>query len=421
MIKAFRFRVYPTVEQEARLVAWSDALRFLWNIAHEQRLMGLQTVRDRRKFYTAFDQINELTALRQDLPWLADVPRNVSSQILVALDKAWQRTFKKVAKRPHFKKKGRDDVALCEPHPKTWSIVDGHVRFPKIGVLRTVMHRSIEGKPKTCSLTRDGDAWFASIVCELPVEEPAAGTASGPAVAIDRGVNLLVADSDGRTVENPKHLARSLKRLARAQRQVSKKLKGSKNREKAKRRVARIHRKVRRQRDHQLHVQSSYYAKRHSVVVVEDLNIRSMTKSASGTKEQPGKNVSAKSGLNRAILDSGWGRFAVMLDYKLRWRGGVLLKVPPHYSSQTCAKCGHVDAASRVTQAAFSCTSCGHKDNADVNAACVLLSRGIHGEAACGGKSVRKPMKQELRVARRGTLRQLGASSSEKAPSFTKG
>ncbi len=416
-MKAFRFRVYPTEEQTARLNAWADALRFLWNLAHEQRLMGLNTVRDRRRYYSAFEQINELTDLRAQLPWLKDVPRNVSAQLLVDLDMAWQRTFKKLTKRPRFKKKGRDDVGICESHPKTWSLIDGQVRFPKLGMLRTVLHRPIAGKPKTCRIVRDGDAWFACIVCELPGEAPAAGTATGPSVALDRGLAFLAADSDGRTILNPKHFARSQRRLARAQRQLAKKQKGSKNRDKAKHRVARIHRKVRRQRDHNLHVISSHYAKHHSVVVVEDLNIRSMTKSATGTKERPGKNVRAKSGLNRAILDAGWGRFELMLDYKLRWRGGVLLKVPAHYSSQTCAECDHVDADSRVSQAQFVCTSCGHEANADVNAARVLLRRGIHGAAACGGVSKRKPAKQELRGARRGAHRQV-FSSSEEVPLF---
>jgi putative transposase len=178
---------------------------------------------------------------------------------------------------------------------------------------------------------------------------------------------------------------------------------------------------VRRQRDHHLHVLSAHYAKHHGVVVVEDLNIRGMTKSAAGTKESPGKNVAAKAGLNRAIVDAGWGRFAMMLDYKLKWRGGVLLKVPAHHSSQTCAECEHVDVGSRMSQARFVCTSCGHEANADVNAARVLLRRGIHGAAACGGVSARKPAKQELRVARRGPRRRQGSSSSEKAPSFTEG
>src|SRR5688572_27848342 len=106
--KAIRYRIYPTRAQEARLLAWEGALRFLWNLALEQRKIGLGRPRDERIFLTAFDQINELKDLRSELPWLANVPRNVLAQLLVELDKAWQRCFKRLARAPCWKRKGRD-------------------------------------------------------------------------------------------------------------------------------------------------------------------------------------------------------------------------------------------------------------------------------------------------------------------------
>jgi len=108
------------------------------------------------------------------------------------------------------------------------------------------------------------------------------------------------------------------------------------------------------------------YAKSHGIVVVEALSIRSMTKSAAGTIEAPGKNVAQKRGLNRSLLDAGLSRFVECLRYKLAWSGGQLVEVPAAYSSQTCSGCGHVDAASRRSQAVFRCTSCGLMDHADV-------------------------------------------------------
>src|SRR5690242_21746151 len=114
--KAFRYRIYPTREQEARLLRWEASQRWLWNLALEQRRMGLARPRDERIFPTAFDQINELTDLRAAAPWLADVPRNVSAQLLVELDKAWQRCFQRLARAPHWKRKGRDMLGLTEPH-----------------------------------------------------------------------------------------------------------------------------------------------------------------------------------------------------------------------------------------------------------------------------------------------------------------
>jgi hypothetical protein len=130
-----------------------------------------------------------------------------------------------------------------------------------------------------------------------------------------------------------------------------------------------------------------------------------MTRSAAGTVEAPGRNVAAKRGLNRAISSAGWGGFDVKVGYKLAWRGGELRKRPAAWSSCTCADCGHVDAASRVSQASFACTGCGVVKHADVNAAQVMLQRGLAVEptvAGCGGSAMGRPKKQQLRTARRG-------------------
>lgn len=356
--KGVCYRVYPTPEQEKRLLAWEAAQRFLWNLALEQRKLGLARPRDERVFLTAFDQINQLTDLRADLPWLADVPRNVSAQLLVELDKAFQRCFRRLARAPRFKRKGRDFLGFTEPSPKVWRLDGSVLRFPKLGNLKTVAHRPLEGKPKSCTLRRDGDQWFVSILCELEVSEPT--PKNEPVVALDRGIRHLLADSDGRLVENPAHLERSLKRLARAQRVVSRRKKGSKNRQKAVARVARLHRKISRQREHALHSLSNAYAKNHGTVIVERLQITNM--------------VQARSTLARRILDAGWGRLVEMLRYKLAWQGGRLVEVPAAYSSQTCSACGHVDAKSRSAER-FLCKSCGHSDHADLNAAKVLKSR----------------------------------------------
>jgi putative transposase len=385
--KGFRFRVYPTAGQAARLDRWSDALRFLWNLANEQRLIGYARPRESRVYPTAFDQINELTALRAELPWLADVPRGVCEQLLVELDKAWQRCFKKIGRAPRWKRRGRDVLGLCEPHPKKWRLAGNELRFPKLGAMRVVVHRPLEGKPKTCTIKRDGDQWFASIMCEIKVAEPVSRTT--PVVAVDRGVVNVTADSDGRLVEAPRHYRSALRRLARAQRAVSRRKKGSNNREKAKIRVMRIHRKVRRQREHFLHVLSHGYAKSHGTVVIEKLQVSNMVK--------------ANRGLARGILDAGWSRFAEMLRYKLAGSGGMLLEVPAAYSSQTCSACGCVDAENRVSQSVFCCTSCDYRDHADLNAAKVLKSRAnrsaLLGEGSLNQGALRT--KKRLRVARR--------------------
>ena len=355
--KAFKFRVYPTEPQIVRIVAWESALRFLWNLALEQRLLGLNHCKKDKHFPTAFDQMKELTELRSELPWLEDVPRNVCNSLLVNLDQAWQHCFKKIAKRPRWKCKGQDFLSLTESHSKIWALDGSVLRFPKLGNLRIVAHRSLEGTPTSCTLSRDGDQWFVSIICQVEVADPVQRI--DPVVAIDRGVTNLLADSDGRIVVNPKHLEKSLKRLAHAQRTVSRRKKGSKNREKAKLKVANLHRKVRRQRDHVLHELSASYSKSHGTVVVEKLNVRGMVKNHC---------------LARRIAGAGWSRFESMLRYKMLWSGGHVVEVPAAYSSQTCFVCGHIDAESRHGEK-FHCTKCGNVDHADLNASKVLKTR----------------------------------------------
>lgn len=337
---------------------WQDALRFLWNLANEQRRMGLARPKCDQRYPTAFDQINELTDLRAELPWLAAVPRDVSAQCLVELDKAWQRCFKKLARAPRWKHKGRDVLSFCAPHPKSWRLDGATLHFPKLGPMRAVVHRPLEGTRKTCTLQQEaGGQWFASIVCEIEVADPAPRTS--PIVAIDRGVINAVADSDGRLVPSPRFYEAAMRRLAHAQRTVARRKKGSKNREKAKVRVAVLHRKVRRQREHFLHVLSHGYAKSHGVVVIEKLNVSGMMRGHCA----------------RGIADAGWSRFATMLGYKLKWSGGSLVEVPAAYSSQTCSACGWVDAGSRRSQSVFCCTACGHTEHADLNASKILLGR----------------------------------------------
>jgi len=387
ILKTFRFRVYPDAAQIARLGRWNDALRFLWNLANEQRLMGLARPKGERIYPRDSDQRKELKDLRAALPWLADVPQDVCSRLLVVLDFAWRRCFRKISRAPRWKKMGRDYLSFCEPHPKKWRIDGSNIRFPKIGTLRAVLHRPLEGKPKTCTLHRDGDQWFAIIFCEIELTDPA--PRDGPVVAIDRGLANFGGTSDGEMIASPHHLQVSLKKLARAQRIVSRRKTGSNNREKAKIRVSRIHRKVRRQRNQFLHVQSARFAKSHGVVVLEKLNVAGMIRSK----------------LARSIADAGWSRFADFLRYKLAWSGGTLVEVPAEYSSQTCSACGCVDAESRRSQAVFYCTSCGYQDHADLNAAKVLLTRANRSGLPVDGSACKGPGRSRkragLRVPRR--------------------
>jgi putative transposase len=230
--------------------------------------------------------------------------------------------------------------------------------------------RTFVGTPKTLTILRRGERWFASIQVELPEPaQPPVHPHPDNAVGIDRGVTVFAALSDGTHVAPVSPLKAAARALRVAQRALSRKKRGSHNRRKAAQRVQRIHRKVADIRKDFLHKTSTTIAQNHRVVVLEKLEVTNLVASAKGTTEQPGKNVRAKAGLNRSILDQGWYTFEQMLAYKLKKHGGQLLHVPAAHTSQRCSACGHTAADNRRSQAAFRCLLCGHAENADTNAA----------------------------------------------------
>ena len=370
--RSYRFRIYPSAEQIRRLDQWSGALRFLWNLANEQRLAALARPRGERPRVGWVQQGRELTQLRAAAPWLADTPRRSGDAVLKRLHVAWAGAFARAKRRPRFQKKGDPSPAIELDRREVLWAGPRRVSLAKLGSVAIVVHRAMPGRTIGVALTREAGDWF--VVFTQEIEATPAERLPG-AVGIDRGIVSLIADSDGRTVEGPRFAERSARKLKRVQRALSRTSKGSSNRAKARLRLARAHRKVRRQRDWLQHQISHDYAKSHGVVVIEKLETARMTRSARGTVDSPGRNVRAKAGLNRSILDAGWSGLAEKLRYKLEERGGELVEVPAAYSSQTCSACGVVDAASRRTQSEFCCVGCGHEANADINAARVILSR----------------------------------------------
>ena len=166
------------------------------------------------------------------------------------------------------------------------------------------------------------------------------------------------------------------KKRIRLQQQLALKVPFSRNWKKHQARIAALDVRIANCRQDFLHQQSTEISKNHAVIVVEDLQIPQMSRSAKGTQDEPGRHVKAKAGLNKAILDQGWGMFRRLLISKQAWRGGEVIAVNPRYTSQRCSQCGHVDAKSRVQQALFSCTACGFAYHADVNAARNILALG---------------------------------------------
>jgi len=375
--QGFRFRLTPKSSKEILLRKTLGCARFVWNalLAENKALLDAKL---KRMGYAAM--CKRILELKTEFPFLAEVHSQPLQQTAKDLDGAINDAFNPEINRefPVFKKKGR---ACGIRFPQGVKINASAVYLPKIGWCGFRKSREVLGNVKNVSVRSDSFGWSLSLQTEREVAD--AVHPSESVVGIDLGIQRFAALSDGTFVDGPNALKKSQDRLALLQRQVSRKVKFSKNWCKAKAKVARLHHRIANIRKDALHKASTTISKNHAVVVLEDLRVANMSKSVAGTMEAPGKNVAAKSGLNRRILDQGWFEFRRQLEYKLAWRGGSLIIVDPKNTSRTCSSCGHVARENRQTQEAFVCIGCGHAANADTNAAINILGRAGHARIAC--------------------------------------
>lgn len=377
--RGYRFKLKTTPDIEKTFAMMAGHTRFVWNKALRLNLDRL----DRGVpilWYADLCGLLRLWKQSEEYGFLAEAHSQALQQKLKDLTRAFADAFdsaQPLKKLPRFKKKCRDDSFRF---PQGVKVKNRRVYLPKIGWVGFFKSRDIPSVVKQTTVTREADGWYVVFQVEFEIPNPVPRATS--AIGIDRGVSVFAATSEGELAEPVNALKRSLSRLARLQRRLSRQKKFSNNWRKTKARIAKLHQKIARARHDFLHKLSTQWSKSHALIVLEDLSVRNMTRSAKGTLEKPGRNVAVKAGLNRAILDQGWSEFARMLEYKLAERGGYLLFAPAPYSSQTCSACGHVDPANRPTRDLFRCTACGHVEHADVNAARVILQRGLRKPAA---------------------------------------
>ncbi len=373
--KANTYRLYPTPEQAQQMAQIAGSCRYVFNLALEQRSEWWKPGRT----FNFASQCREVTMLRAEVDWLKAAPVHTLQQALKDLDRAYQNFFAGRAEYPTPRKKGLND-SFRFPDPVSIKVErtgksSGQIKLPKLGWVPLRGWYAIPGDICNATVSRRAGQWHVSIQWQREVAEPVPSIL--PAVGIDRGVAVFAALSSGTSIMPVNHGKKALRALRKAQRNLSRKKRGSNNRRKAIRRVAKIQMRVANARKNFLHEQTTAIANNHGAVVLEALKVRNISASAKGTVAEPGKMVRQKAGLNRAILDQGWGGFRIMLGYKLADRGGMLIEVPAAYTSQTCAECGVVDAACRISQSRFICTGCGHEANADTNAARNILQRGL--------------------------------------------
>ena len=372
-LQAYKFELMPNGEQTRSMRRFVGACRFVYNraLAWQKEQYELNP---KIKFSYLVLQ-NQLPNLKKDeqTSWLKEIPSQALQCALRDLESAYKNFFAKRASFPRFKKKGVRDSYR---YPQGFKVEECNNRLflPKLGWVRYRKHRNIEGIPKNLTISQQGGKWYASIQTEREVETPL--HPSTTAAGIDVGVAKFATLSSGEIFEPKNSFRNKAQRLARYQRAMSRKTKFSKNWQKAKRKINKLHTTIANIRRDYLHKTSTAISKNHAMIVIEDLQIRNMSKSSKGTSEKHGKNVKAKSGLNKSILDQGWFEFRRQLEYKQSWRGGYVIAIPPQHTSQRCSCCGYVSRNNRQTQAKFECVECGHSENADINAARNILAAG---------------------------------------------
>jgi len=379
--QAFQFELYQDEEKENSMRQFAGACRFVFNKALAIQIGNHEAG---NKFISYESMAKQLTEWRhsEETPWLYDAPCHSLQHALKDLDRAFKNFFAKRANFPCFKRKGKK-TSFRYPDPAQIKLDQDNSRIflPKLGWLRYRKSREITGEVRNVTVTNSGKKWFISIQTEREAVRP--NHPAETSIGIDMGIARFATMSDGNYIAPLNSFKKKQERLRRSQQGMRRKVKFSSNWKKEKAKVQKIHTGIANARKDFLHKVTTAISKNHALVCVEELQIGKMSKSASGTKEEPGKNVHRKTALNRRILDQGWAMFRSQLEYKLEWNGGMLVMVPPEYTSQTCPPCKHISEKSRKTQTQFECVNCKYKNHADVVGAMNILERGLR-SLACG-------------------------------------
>ena len=375
MRKTYKYRIYASKAQEAKLLATLEVCRILYNSClvdrknhYEATGKGLSRVR----------QQEILTGDKHRVLLLNEVHSQVLQDVLFRVDRAFQGFFRRLkdnngkAGYPRFKPEGRYD-SITYPQEPGFRVENGKLKLSKIGHLKIKMHRAIIGQVKTCTIRRDGDHWYASFSAEY---EPEARPIPAGAVGVDVGLKSFATLSDGTEVENPRHLRKAEGRLQRKQRELSRKKKCGANRRKARMIVANLHRKVRNQRSDFHHKVARKIVDSCGFIAAEDLKIRNMVRNRH---------------LSKSISDAGWGGFLNILAYKAEEAGCRFEKVPPHNTSVNCSGCG-ASVPKTLAVRVHRCPACGLFLDRDLNAAINILQRSTAGTAEnnAWGEAVRQ-------------------------------
>ncbi|MGV9425550.1 RNA-guided endonuclease InsQ/TnpB family protein [Streptomyces sp. NPDC003656] len=403
--RAFKYRFRPTRKQAAELSRTFGCVRLVYNRALEERTRAWYG-EQRRISYAQSSAALTGWKKTEELAFLAEVSSVPLQQALRHLQAAFVNFFAKRAKYPRFKsrKKSRQSAEYTRSG-FTWR--DGGLTLAKMAEpldIRWSRPLPEGAEPSTVTVSRDSAGrWFVSLLCEDTI---APATPTDSAVGVDAGITSLVTLSSGEKIANPRHERRDRARLAKAQKDLSRKARGSGNREKARRRVARIHARIADRRRDLLHKLTTRLVRENQTVVIEDLTVRNLLKNRS---------------LARAISDAAWTELRSMLTYKCAWYGRDLVVVDRFFpSSRLCGNCGTVRGKLPLNVREWTC-DCGTVHDRDVNAARNILAAGL-AVVACGGgvrpqrepsRTGRSSVKQEARRVTAGLSRLRGGGGSQ--------
>nr|HET6901881.1 transposase [Ktedonobacteraceae bacterium] len=374
--QAYRFRLYPTKKQVQTLTCTLDLCRELYNAAVQERR---DAYRMAGKSITYYDQANQLPEMKEIREEYKDIHSQVLQDVLRKADKAFKAFFARCKRGdtpgfPRYKGKRHFDSFT---YPQTgFSLTHDHrVCLSKIGSIKVKMHRPMKEPIKTCTIKREGDQWYIVFVGEV---EQVPGEASQEAIGIDLGLLHFATLSDGSTIENPRYYRKAEKKLAKQQQALSRKKRGSHRRRKAVKLVAKSHHKVRNQRQDFLHKESRTLVNAYGTIVFEELQPAILSRRPKPKQGENGtylpNGAAAKGGLNKSIIDAGWGMFQQFCTYKAENAGRRVLFVNPKYTSQVCSGCGTVKKKA-LSERWHSC-ECGTELDRDHNAALNILALG---------------------------------------------
>ena len=360
MFTAYKFRIYPDDEQKLLIEKHIGSCRFVWN--HFLDFRNKRYV-ETGKGMSYRDMSVLLPALKEEKEWLNDVNSLSLQQELMHLDSAFHGFFKKISQYPAFKKKKTGGSFTVPQH---FTVNDNHLAIPKFkNPLRLFMHRNIEGEMRSLTISKTPSGkYYASILAEtgIKIPEPVkieAGTSTG----IDVGITAFLTTSDGMQIHNPKNLKKSEKKLAILQKRLSRKQKGSKNRNKAGVEVAKAQEHIANQRMDFHNKVSDAMLKAYDTVITEDLNVSGMMKNHH---------------LARSIADAGWSSFVTMPKTKALSRGKNIIEIGRFDpSSRMCSNCGNIKHDLKLSDRTYNCDICGLSIDRDLNAAINIKKFGL--------------------------------------------